>query len=425
MKFFRSLSLMMIIGLTLPAMAQGSGVGNGGYSVVCRNPTTKQITSAELLDVFEGRNLHYLEYSNNPVLKSEDFINFSLNYLETVNKNFRDAVSDEVKKLEAKIIYIPENLVLEPTNDAFPTLGRKDCKFEQLATYTDDNKLYVSKEIYSALDELNKAALRLHEAIYIIARKADQKDSKATRVIVSGSLALAPSNAELIVSKVNEMAVVVTQNLPAPRLTCGETGTLERRIIDCNKKVVTKSGHEWTQVQKNLEKKYSWGDEIIIYHSEIYKAPNGVLATVLTFDLKTSQGRGKRKVNAKKIIEELKANNFCNNTSAYGYFSGYPSSASHLSLNMRLANFSEISELLEKFEGSSVFPFENGKFVMSDETFKETNDSSYEYFFKKKKFMSEYYKAPMTKSLKTYNPISHRIANNNVSAENLKVLCIE
>lgn len=421
MKFFRSLSLMMIIGLTLPAMAQGSGVGNGGYSVVCRNPTTKQITSAELLDVFEGRNLHYLEYSNNPVLKSEDFINFSLNYLETVNKNFRDAVSDEVKKLEAKIIYIPENLVLEPTNDAFPTLGRKDCKFEQLATYTDDNKLYVSKEIYSALDELNKAALRLHEAIYIIARKADQKDSKATRVIVSGSLALAPSNAELIVSKVNEMAVVVTQNLPAPRSTCGETGTLERRIIDCNKKVVTKSGHEWTQVQKNTNNKW-WGVE---YFSEIYKAPNGSLATVLTFDLKSYLGRGKRKANAMKIVEELKANNLCNNVSAYDYFTGYPSSASHLSLNFRLANFDEVRELLEKFEGSSIFPFENGKFVMSDETLKETNDSLYEYFFKKKKFLSSNYKSLKTKSLKTYNPISHRIANNNVSAENLKILCIE
>lgn len=421
MKFFRSLSLMMILGLALPVLAQGSGVGNGGYSVVCRNPTTKQITSAELLDIFEGRNLHYLEYSNNPVLKSEDFINFSLNYLETVNKNFRDAVSDEVKKLEAKIIYIPENLVLEPTNDAFPTLGRKDCKFEQLATYTDDNKLYVSKEIYSALDELNKAALRLHEAIYIIARKADQKDSKATRVIVSGSLALAPSNAELIVSKVNEMAVVVTQNLPAPRSTCGETGTLERRIIDCNKKIVTKSGHEWTQVQKNTNNKW-WGVE---YFSEIYKAPNGSLATVLTFDLKSYLGRGKRKANAMKIVEELKANNLCNNVSAYDYFTGYPSSASHLSLNFRLANFDEVRELLEKFEGSTVFPFANGKFVMSDETFKETNDSSYEYFFKKKKFMSSYYKSPVTKSLKTYNPISHRIANNNVSAENLKVLCIE
>ncbi len=372
MKFFRSLSLMMIIGLTLPAMALGSGVGNGGYSVVCRNPTTKQITSAELLDIFEGRNLHYLEFSNNPVLKSEDFINFSLNYLETVNKNFRDAVSDEVKKLEAKIIYIPENLVLEPTNDAFPTLGRKDCKFEQLATYTDENKLYVSKEIYSALDELNKAALRLHEAIYIIARKADQKDSKATRVIVSGSLALAPSNAELIIAKVNEMAKVVTHNLPAPRSTCGKTGTLEKRILDCNKKVVTKSGHEWIQVQKNTDH-YLWG---IVYNSEIYKAPNGVLATVLTFDLKTSQGRGKRKANAKKIIQQLKANNLCNNTSAYGYFNGYPSSASNLSLNMRLANFSEMSELFEKLEGSTVFPFENGQFVMSDETFKGTKDSS-------------------------------------------------
>lgn len=200
MKFFRSLMLLSITALSVSAFA-GSGVGNGGYSVVCRDQVTKKITSAEILDIFEGRNLHYLEYSNNPVLKMEDFVNYSLNYLEGVNKHFRNAVSDEVKKLEAKIIYIPDNLVLEPTNDAFPTLGRKDCKFEQLATYTDDNKLYVSKEIYSALDELNKAALRLHEAIYIIARKSDQKDSKNTRVIVSGSLALALRQLSLFLQK--------------------------------------------------------------------------------------------------------------------------------------------------------------------------------------------------------------------------------
>lgn len=423
MKFFRSLMLLSITALSVSAFA-GSGVGNGGYSVVCRDQVTKKITSAEILDIFEGRNLHYLEYTNNPVLKMEDFVNFSLNYLEGVNKHFRDAVSDEVKKLEAKIIYIPDNLVLEPTNDAFPTLGRKDCKFEQLATYTDDNKLYVSSEIYSALDELNKAALRLHEAIYIIARKSEEKDSKNTRVIVSGSLALAPSTAELITAKVNAMAKVITENLPSPRYTCGEQGTLEKRIIDCNKKVVTKSGHEWIQVQKNVQKQYSWSDTTT-YYSEIYKAPNGVLATVLYFDLKTYLGRGKRKENAKKIIEELKANNLCNNTTAYRYFSGYPSSAQHLSLNFRLANFDEIRELMEKFEGSTVFPFSNGNFVMSDETFKETNDETYEYFFRKKYFMSSSYKPAPMKDLKTYNPISHRISTNRVNALQLRVICIE
>lgn len=424
MKFFRSIALLALATLSLSAMAQGSGVGNGGYSVVCRDQLSKKITSAEILDIFEGRNLHYLEYSNNPVLKMDDYINFSLNYLEGVNKHFKEAVSDEVKKLEAKIIYIPDNLVLEPTNDAFPTIGRKDCKFEQLATYTDDHKLYVSKEIYSALDELNKAALRLHEAIYLIARKSEQKDSKNTRVIVSGSLALAPTNGDLITVKVNEMAKVVTENLPAPRYTCGDQGTLEKRIIDCNKKTVTKSGHEWIQVQKHTEREYSWSNNII-YYSEIYKAPNGALATVLTFDLKRYDSYKKRKNNALKIIEEMKAGTLCNNTSAYDYFTRYPSSASHLSLNLRLAKFDEVRELLEKFEGSSVFPFSNGEFVISDETFKETDVDSYKFFFLRKKFLSSRYKSLEAKLLKTYNPISHRISNNKANAQNLKVICLE
>ncbi len=39
--------------------------------------------------------------------------------------------------------------------------------------------------------------------------------------------------------------------------------------------------------------------------------------------------------------------------------------------------------------------------------------------------MSSEYKYSKKKNLKTYNPISHRIANNNVAAKNLKVLCIE
>ena len=85
----------------------------------------------------------------------------------------------------------------------------------------------------------------------------------------------------------------------------------------------------------------------------------------------------------------------------------------------------EVRELLEKFEGSTVFPFNNAQFVMSDETFKETNDETYEYFFRKKYFMSSNYKPAPAKDLKTYNPISHRISINRVNATQLRVICIE
>jgi hypothetical protein len=165
------------------------GKGNGGVSVVCRDAAGK-ITSAEILDLFEGRNQFGLNY---PTGGTDVDTLVELAQLKMVGKadfliQFRSVLSD----VRAGLVFLPRGVGLTPTDDAFPTITRKGCHFEQLANYRDeDSKIYVDQEIYNKLSQVDRAALIIHEVIYKLARvNQNEVSSVRSRKLTSQVLAL-------------------------------------------------------------------------------------------------------------------------------------------------------------------------------------------------------------------------------------------
>ena len=149
---------------TVLASTDSSGVGNGGVSVVCRD-ANERILSAELLDIFEGKVRYGKNYNDN--LDSDTKV--ELAQLKLINHpDFLSAFQEELARVRAILMYVPVGNILTPTNDAFPTILKKGCNFEQLANYTDDGDLLVSQEIYNHLSEVNKASLLVHQTVYAI-----------------------------------------------------------------------------------------------------------------------------------------------------------------------------------------------------------------------------------------------------------------
>lgn len=181
----KSLCIFLLMAVSLSSFAGGTA-GNGGVSVVCRD-TKGNITSAELLDIYEGREVHALKIPNEDVGMDTriQFVQLKL----VRNSQFLTKFQDELALAQANTVFISKGNELEPTNDAFPVIRRKGCKFEQLANYTNDGNLLISQEIYDELDNNNKAALYIHEAVYSIRRKVGDTNSQKSRRLVAHLMA--------------------------------------------------------------------------------------------------------------------------------------------------------------------------------------------------------------------------------------------
>ncbi|WP_408096560.1 hypothetical protein ACJVC5_16095 [Peredibacter sp. HCB2-198] len=221
----------MLAGLLfcLKVMAAGEK-GNGGYSIVCRD-SNYQITSAELLDTYEGRLLFKKNYAVE-LNSVEELVKVAQ---ERVRKYvlFASKLNKEINLIEKNLIFIPEGHELESTDDAFPVIKKKGCEFEQLANYTEAGEVFVSQEIYNHLDNVNKAALILHEAIYSIRRKAlGETTSQNTRRLVSQLMATNPDW-----SVIGKHIMESLQQPSYANRPCGLSGTLEERMENCSYQV--------------------------------------------------------------------------------------------------------------------------------------------------------------------------------------------
>jgi hypothetical protein len=246
--------------LLLASFAFAGDKGNGGYSIVCRDPQGT-ITSAELLDIYEGRILYKKQYTSEK--SSQAIISSAFTRLQEFH-SFSTKLRKEISLVEKNLVFIPEGNELEATDDAFPPIKKTGCKFEQLANYTDGGEVLVSQEIYDHLDDSNKAGLVLHEAIYSMRRKAlGETTSQNTRRLVAQ---LASSNPD-----VNVIEKWVRDTLrPNNKRSCGETGTLEERIESCSYVqeqqaslvLVTRTNNE-KEVWYDVFSKLIWSDRLL------------------------------------------------------------------------------------------------------------------------------------------------------------------
>lgn len=174
-----------IIGLaslffSITSFARGTSSGGGGVGVRCfynDKPST-----IETLDHHEAR-LNGYKFKHSPNNKTEainltadlmsrhyfrgraKYLSVFKNYLlkNYVNKIFNGQSVDNISQVDVSSLPL--------SNDYGPYKIAPNCKLEQIA-YLDDKKntLYVVRDLFNEMDELNKAILLTHEMIYFLDR---------------------------------------------------------------------------------------------------------------------------------------------------------------------------------------------------------------------------------------------------------------
>lgn len=236
--------------------------GNGGYSVVCRN-SEGLITHAEILDLYEGRLIHQLRYPTES-FPIDGLIAVALRRVQG-NQAFTDKLQKEIENINANTYFVPAGNDLELTEDAFPVLKRRGCNYEQLANYTNHGKLVISQEIYDHLDDLNRATLTIHEAIYAIRRKALGEDSSINARLLTAHLMSSQPDHEMIDRLVNESL----QRPDATKRPCGLSGSIQERIEDCSYQekqnmglVLVTRTKDMKEIYKDLVTGLIWSDRL-------------------------------------------------------------------------------------------------------------------------------------------------------------------
>lgn len=183
-----------------------TGDGGGGQGVECNDQAKPEFRNKIFVrDLFEavhnhGRKLKNVSNSQNAEKVSPEgrsvlteslkrFYGPASSRLDFVNDNFW-------MEFEQKISFIGDDRELVPSRDAnSPIALPKNCKIVQIAYWdetagnTEDGTLYVKKDLWLKLDQLNKIGLLAHEYFFKIARKAKYRNSDYTRYKVGQLLA--------------------------------------------------------------------------------------------------------------------------------------------------------------------------------------------------------------------------------------------
>jgi|GEM_PF-3087624 len=236
------LFLLLILFFSLFAHA-GSDVGNGGVSLVCRD-NQKIIKSAELLDTFEGKILRKRTYEQQ--LTFDEYLDRALVRLHHWPK-FKEIYLKHLAKIKENVVLIPTGIVLARTDDVVINVNKPECQYEQLAIYTDVGEIYFSEEIFSRLNETDKAGIYVHEAVYAALRELYNPlivreieligiPEQKLRILNQDSRRL---TAQLLADLINYKDVdeVMHRSNRGEEKICGLNGTLEDRVKDCDEEV--------------------------------------------------------------------------------------------------------------------------------------------------------------------------------------------
>jgi hypothetical protein len=189
----------LLIPLLLPLSAlAGNGVSGGGRGVVCRN-AQGDITSAELLDLWEARTLEgrSIPHSSQPV---DAQVDAALHRLENAVYEVYIGLDGD-RPSPARVFYGRLHLKAEPflknstnlvrlrgialndTRDSDEPAVPAGCKVEQIVNYQDGatSRILLNQDIFDQLSPTDQAALIVHEALYAELRTYGETTSTRTR----------------------------------------------------------------------------------------------------------------------------------------------------------------------------------------------------------------------------------------------------
>lgn len=176
-----------IIAATALSSVQGftfDRVGNGGDAVVCKDKNGK-IKSVELLDLYEGINLGRVDsYIKTDGRRFDEIVEDRLKLIDRyTHSTMQENIIDFAKDLISKALQYERNGVDRYDNVRFATSILVDvpdsdhlsfpdgCQVEQVAVkrkdfYEGEIEFLFKSTTWDKMDELSKAGLILHEAIY-------------------------------------------------------------------------------------------------------------------------------------------------------------------------------------------------------------------------------------------------------------------
>lgn len=184
--------------LTSLSVWAGNEKGNGGDAIVCRNQAG-EITSAELLDYFEGRSFRRIphvfdgyisheQYLKNLAKKLNYFDEYKFKDFETESLSFLKAVNEYLESSQqSQVGYVFTDSPLVDVPDSKHLSIPANCQVEQLAVrvnqvYAEDPKFMIQGEILKSLSDDGVRGLILHEMIYkVFADMLGNNDSTKAR----------------------------------------------------------------------------------------------------------------------------------------------------------------------------------------------------------------------------------------------------
>lgn len=195
-----------LMGALIASVAHAEGdKGNGGDAVVCRDANGK-ITSAELLDHYEGRELRRISPVFEGHLTDRQYFNLLADKLEAFDPermnnsksvygiDFREEADILVEAFDEfrttgqnssrDVLFTKNTLIDIP--DSGELLLVPNCKIEQLAIrvnkqFNDDPSYIIQQDIFRALHAKDVRGLVRHEVLYKLFAKNRAEDSRGAR----------------------------------------------------------------------------------------------------------------------------------------------------------------------------------------------------------------------------------------------------
>ncbi|NRA67483.1 MAG: hypothetical protein HRU19_23585 [Pseudobacteriovorax sp.] len=185
-KFLFSLKILFLLSKLAVA---GHETNNGGSGVVCRDKD-QVVQTVELLDFWEARVLRSASFPDNELSVESRLNAATQKFIRlTGNIGFGEKLRKKLVLLQTQKLNSLENLAIKPSADVQNRYLPKDCPVEGIASFDDTYlKLDVNQELFSKLDQLNRAGLLFHEAVYRILRhNYGHTDSLLARYMTSCS----------------------------------------------------------------------------------------------------------------------------------------------------------------------------------------------------------------------------------------------
>lgn len=183
-KFVSSILLGSIFLLSSSAFA-GKETSGGGGAAVCRD-SNKKITSARLLDLYEGEvRFNYNIPQINQAPKEQ-----IISVLSKINDQMlKQLIYQTTAQVIQSSVFLPAGVGMAPTTDLgkdYAVVVPEGCAVEPIGFYETDGTLKLSQSVYAALSQTDRAAFFVHESVYKMAREmAFRSDSSDSRKIVA------------------------------------------------------------------------------------------------------------------------------------------------------------------------------------------------------------------------------------------------